>query len=264
MVEFTLVLPLFLLLIFAIIVFSLAVHTVIDYNSAVDDAVRQSTLIDYTSGTETFYDDAIGQAALLGMRSDNPDRANYYDVNLIQSRNHLDAGSNTYENFYSYNRGSHAFVIDPYVYIAQNLGSSAPTPCEYYYGAHSLFGVDYLDQSQQIPMTDPTALQHLASLPSTDPLFSGCGRDTDDPNVLTCANNGQSGTTGHLCYYYPEERVNTVDASQGSNNAALPDLVETDINYTFHPLGVMGGPLSFGFTVSAHARARIEPVNSAS
>ena len=266
MVEFALILPLFLLFILGIIVFALAIHTIIDYNGAIAAGIRQATLINYATGNASLNDDGVGQVLFQSMRSDNPDRANYYDIRLVESRAHPDADTdagdyNAYENFYSYVRSNHSFSVDPYLYISQNLGN-VPTPCQYFYGAHSTGGVAYLDQSEriQIDASDPhlqTALSIQASL------STGCGRTTNDATVLTCANNGQDAAVSphHLCYYYPEERINTMDP-MGEGNDVLPDLLQADINYTFRPLGVFTGPLDFGFALTATSRARIEPVGS--
>lgn len=287
MVEFQLIVPLLAIIIFGIIEFALAIHTEIDFNGAVSDGIRQATIV----GADTTNDDSIGQAMFQTMRADDPDRSNYYTVELLQSRSLTDAGAtDTYENFYTYNHATHSFNIDPYAYIADVLASrgSVPTPCQYFYEAHEVVDVAtgtptvYLDQSEDIELSpSPTSdtTEHLASALSNSDLLQGCGRtyyidgtppESTDPvaydTTWTCANDGAAapGITGNLCYYYPEERINSVEPLV-SNDTGLTDEIEVDINYTYKPLGdfvASHSPLGLGFTVTEHARGRIEPMES--
>ncbi len=270
MVEFMLILPAFLLCLLAILFFSLAIHTVIDYNSAVSTSVRQATLINYATGNNPSYDDAIGQILRASLRSDNPDRANYYDVQLVQSRALTDAGAGSlYENFYTYEMSTHSFDVNPYDYISQNSSALAsqygavPTPCQYFYNTHEdpSSGDVFLDSSDQVNLTTDAEAQ--AHVPSDADLLSGCGRDAPPGTNDPCLNNGEAaGVTTHLCYYYPSDRTDTVSTSATDTGQVLPDELDVAVNYTWKPMG--SGPLGFGFTITAHARARVEPVVSTS
>jgi hypothetical protein len=290
LVEFSLVLPVLLLVLFGIIEFALALHTTIDFNGAVSSGLRQATVI----GADSTNDDTIGQAMFTSMRADDPNRANYFDIQLLQSRTLSDTGTDTYENFYAYNPGTHAFAIDPYLYLQTVLASrgSIPSPCQYFYEAHEVRDVNdstrttvYLDQSQQIvfsnppPVGDPFGLStHLASVLSDSSLLNGCGRIYDidygagsppdgksayDTTNWTCARAGAPapGVTGNLCYYYPNERINEINPLL-PDNTSLTDEVEVDLSYTYKPLGdyvTTHTPLGFGFSITEHARGRIEP-----
>lgn len=287
-VEMALAMPVLLLVIFAILDFALALQSEIDFNGAVSNGIRAATIV----GADSTNDDTIGQGMLLNMRLDDPNRSNYYDVQLIQSRQLTDYGTNTYKNFYAYNTSTHAFNVDPYAYVLA-LSGSIPSPCQYFYEAHAVYDVDdpanskvYLDQAEQIqinplPSGDSLGLStHLASVMTNASLMLGCGRyyDVDyvtvpsgdktlfDETDWTCANDGAPaphapGAIGNLCYYYPEERINEINPLL-SDNSALPDEIEVDINYTYSPLGNVASTktlLGRGFTITEHARGRIEP-----
>jgi hypothetical protein len=290
-----LAMPVLLLLIFGIIDFALALQTMVDFNGAVSNGMRQATVV----GSDSTNDDTIGQALLMNMRLDDPNRSNYYDVQLVQSRARTDTSANTYENFYAYNTGTHAFNVDPYAYLQNVLAArgSIPLPCQYFYEAHEVRDVNtpsndkfYLDAAEQIlispiPTGDPLGIgTHLASVLSDSNLMTmGCNRvyDVDftttapdgktsyDTTNWTCANDGAHapGVTGNLCYYYPEERINEVNPLL-PDNSALPDEIEVDLNYTYRPLGNIasssGTVLGAGFTITEHARGRVEPVAATS
>src|SRR5690349_20735615 len=80
-VEISLVLPVLLLVLFGIIEFALALHTAVDFNGAVSNGLRQATVI----GADATNDDTIGQSLFKTMRTDDPNRASYFDIQLLQS-----------------------------------------------------------------------------------------------------------------------------------------------------------------------------------
>ena len=109
MTEFAIVAPLLLLIIYAMIIFALAIHTQIDFGNAVSTAMRQATVLGNgsilapaapntgaTSPNPNLEDvDAlIGQALLQNLRSDDAHSVDSFDLQLQQSRIAPDALNN--------------------------------------------------------------------------------------------------------------------------------------------------------------------------
>lgn len=192
------------------------------------------------------------------------------------------------------NQMLHDFFFSSLTDAAAGGGPSNTTDyCAYFYQSHiGLDGKVYLDTNETIrigpdPVNDPNAnaqafLNFLSTSAKTaagtsDPaenLVAGCGRDlsaTPKP-VLTCKAQGQYypflanlglPPSGHLCYYYPNQRVNSIDTTAGASGIdTLPDLVEVRVNYTYKPFGdyvTAHSPLGLGFTINETARGRLEP-----
>jgi len=120
MTEFAIVVPLLLLLIYAIIIFALAIHTQIDFGNAISTAMRRATVLGNgsilppaavntgaTSPNPNLEDvDAlIGQSLLQNLRSDDAHSVDSFDLQLQQSRLVKDAfynpdGTGTPQNIY--------------------------------------------------------------------------------------------------------------------------------------------------------------------
>jgi Flp pilus assembly protein TadG len=317
MVEFGLVAPLLFLFMFAIIEFSLAIHTQIDYGNAISTGIRTATILgqDNVQNPQNRYtDDEIGYS-LLGidptsyqsngtMRGDDPRFANWYQLTLIESRT-LNT-TDLFQNTYKYSGSTRSFDLDPYDYLQTAYGASAPSACAYFYEAHEVTGVVehdlngaattttenvyYLDAAEKIQISptnyypdvdssgnqvavtpDPASHYPVNSLINC--IDSTPGRSYSYggslPTLLCDSGSGTDaaflGHTGNLCYYYPNERTNSIDGSAEAQTdaAILPDLVELSVNYTYRPFGTTVSsltPLGLGFTITDHARGRLEPM----
>ena len=148
MTEFTLVVPILLLVIYAMIIFALAIHTQIDFGNAVSTAVRKATVLGNGStlppaqvGTGAAapvpnledVDSLIGQSMTSNLRSDDKGSIDSFDIQLEQSRIMPDALNNpdhtgTAQNIYKN------------TYCAIPAPSSAPAACKAVSATASVYG----------------------------------------------------------------------------------------------------------------------------
>ena len=216
MTEFTLVVPLLLLIIYAMIIFALAIHTQIDFGNAISSGVRTATVLGDGSALPVSQsaqdvDAMIGQAMTQNLRADDRGSVTQFSVQLIQGRPAVvpDANAstgipaNTYEDVYKYYPGTQTFHQDAYdaAPAVSIPGVTDPTdPCQYYYQAHVVSRytynattmvehksvITYIDQAELIPLWSVT--DNVTDILTVNPRYpdpnsvlyssfqAGCGR----------------------------------------------------------------------------------------
>ena len=216
MTEFAIVVPLLLLIIYAMIIFSLAIHTQIDFGNAISSGIREATVLGNGGSLPAGQiaqdiDATVGQAMLQNLRSDDRASVTQFSIQLEQARTvdvpDADANTgvlgNTYRNTYLYNVSSGSFNQSAWS-TAQTYNGTA---CQYYYQAHTRevwtpitpgpghykTDITYLDQAEAVILnvtvpSGPTDPQILNLLPTGTTLpipvnqrypngvSAGCGR----------------------------------------------------------------------------------------
>ena len=148
MTEFTLVVPILLLVIYAMIIFALAIHTQIDFGNAISSGIREATVLGNGGSlpagqTGQDIDATVGQMMLQNLRSDDKDSVTQFSIQLEQARpaNVPDADAttgipgNTYRNTYLYDKPSKSFRLTA-LFLNQKYDGATVTACQYYYQAH--------------------------------------------------------------------------------------------------------------------------------
>ena len=207
MTEFTLVVPILLLVIYAMIIFALAIHTQIDFGNAVSTAVRKATVLGNGStlppaqvGTGAAapvpnledIDSLIGQSMAQNLRSDDKGSIDSFDIQLEQSRIMPDALNNpdhtgTTQNIYKN------------TYCAIPAPSSAPAACKAVSATASVFGSGK-------PTFDQNAWDFIqASTGSTDPCQYYY--ETHQAQVVTYDTVANQGVATVTTYLDANERI---------------------------------------------------------
>ena len=209
LVEFSLVVPLLLLLIFGIIEFALAMHTTIDFGSATSEGIREATVLGSGAAlgektppqNQADVDPIVSQHILQGLRGDDLAKINYYSIACVSPRTSsdastlsvLDCGANTYRNFYLWKTSLNSPDPNAYAYFLARAnhtdwplpGGGVPSACSYYYGAHTDTTTtpamsDYLGpgtgmrlsgtlSSDDPPVVDPRNYPPIAGVTTTPP-----------------------------------------------------------------------------------------------